>query len=796
MNKSKFIPSMFHRRLIGLMSVVCVLIVVLIGQMFRISVVQGAQRLLDAEAKLDRKSFLPTYRGRILDRYDRVLAEDRASYDIAVEYDVITGGWIRTQAAAQAKKELGRSKWSAMSPEAREMAIKERLSEWERCREQVWEAIMRLGGITREELQHRLDDIQRDVSSTAAYIWDQQRLMDEDKYGVADTDKTFKPQPIREQREAHVILANVPDAVAYEFRSLDSKWPGMIEVQDSHRREYPWLNCSVTLSRNSLPMPIRVDDAVTIDVRGVADHMLGSVRHEVWDDDLKRRPFTDPKTRQVIDLGGYRPGDRVGARGIERVMEDQLRGMRGVITERRDRDEKTRVEPVFGRDVQLTLDIALQARVQAVLSPQFGLTRVQPWQNNVMLPEGRPLNAAAVVLEIETGEVLAMVSMPTIAMGESMPDIEREISGAMVNRPVEAVYPPGSIIKPLVLSAAVSEHLHSLDATIECTGHYFKDKLDAARCWIYREKYGMQTHGALKADEALARSCNIFFYTLGDRLGLERECDWFHRFGMGSRLNVGLMYEARIVNKNGVEELKWVGESEGEVPDAAAISKMRDSGQWKFSQVIMGIGQGPIAWTPVQAANAYATLARGGIIRDATLLLDDSPGRRAKRRADLNLDSRLVGTALEGLRQAAMEHHGTGNHLTYEGIGEEPLLNAVDVQVWAKTGTAQAPALRLDTNGDGVLNEQDGHIAKLDHSWFVGLVGPKTGIKPLYAISVIVEYGGSGGRTAGPVANQIIHAMQSEGYLPGDPNANTSKLGRAPSVDPEPEIEHEVEAAD
>src|SRR5689334_12226247 len=126
MNKSKFIPSMFHRRLVGLMFVVCVLVVVLIGQMFRISVVQGGQRLADAQAKLDRKSVLPTYRGQILDRHNRVLAEDRASYDIAVEYDVITGAWIGAQAYGQARKDLGRSKWSAMSPEAREAAKKER----------------------------------------------------------------------------------------------------------------------------------------------------------------------------------------------------------------------------------------------------------------------------------------------------------------------------------------------------------------------------------------------------------------------------------------------------------------------------------------------------------------------------------------------------------------------------------------------------------------------------------------------------------------------------------------------
>ena len=84
---------------------------------------------------------------------------------------------------------------------------------------------------------------------------------------------------------------------------------------------------------------------------------------------------------------------------------------------------------------------------------------------------------------------------------------------------------------------------------------------------------------------------------------------------------------------------------------------------------------------------------------------------------------------------------------------------------WAKTGTAQAPPLKHDDNGDGEISESE-VIEHMDHAWFVGLVGPRNGT-PLYAISVIVEYGGSGGRTAGPIANQIIRALQAEGYLPG-----------------------------
>src|SRR5262249_16473427 len=161
-------------------------------------------------------------------------------------------------------------------------------------------------------------------------------------------------------------------------------------------------------------------------------------------DDLKRRPFYDLHTHDIADLGGYLEGDSVGARGVERTMEDQLRGKRGVSMERKDTGESTRIDPGYGRDVRLTLDIALQARVQPILSGEVGLAKVEPWHNNTVLPVGQPLNGAAVVLEIESGEILAMVSMPTIAMGVGMSPVEQQINGTTVNRAAETPYPPGS----------------------------------------------------------------------------------------------------------------------------------------------------------------------------------------------------------------------------------------------------------------------------------------------------------------------------------------------------------------
>jgi penicillin-binding protein 2 len=514
----------------------------------------------------------------------------------------------------------------------------------------------------------------------------------------------------------------------------------------------------VVLDRSSLPEPIRTEEPVTIRVSDVAGHILGHMRDEVWEQDVRRRPFFDPRTGQVSDLGGYRVGDAVGARGIERSLEDALRGTRGVVYERRDTGEQQRIEPVPGSDVHLSLDIQLQARVQAILTPEFGLARVQPWHHNDALALGRDLNGAAVVLDVETGQVLAMVSMPAV----SGPD-ERPGDAPWRNRAVEAVYPPGSIIKPLILVAAVNERIHDLSTPITCAGSYFPDNPHAARCWIYRERWDFRTHASLLAEEALARSCNIFFYTLADRLGIERLDAWLGRFGIGTPLDCGLG-SLQELEREGEARAVWVGESAGSLPGDAQIELMRAEGSLRFETTIMGIGQGAVTWTPLHAANAYATLARGGTIRDATLLLDDPRGTRRPRTADLELEPASVRAALEGLRQAVKEDHGTGHHIRYDDGSTERIINAPRVTARAKTGTAQAPPLDLD--GDGELDPQTER--NLDHSWFVGLVGAERDARPRYAIAVVIEYGGSGGRVAGPIANQIVRALQSEGYLPSE----------------------------
>ena len=127
---------------------------------------------------------------------------------------------------------------------------------------------------------------------------------------------------------------------------------------------------------------------------------------------------------------------------------------------------------------------------------------------------------------------------------------------------------------------------------------------------------------------------------------------------------------------------------------------------------------------------------------------------------DLQIPAAAIKAALEGLRASVNESYGTGHHITLEGGVREELFDIPDLAMWGKTGTATAPKFALDGDKDGVAETN----VQTDHAWFAGLVAPQ-GAAPQYAIAVILEHGGSGGKVAGPVAAEVMRALAAEGYL-------------------------------
>jgi cell division protein FtsI/penicillin-binding protein 2 len=850
------VPSMFHRRLLLLLVLIVLALTPLSLRLTSLTLGKGLGLREDAERRLVRRAWTPTVRGSILDRRGRVLAQDRPSYDVAVDYSVITGDWVQRQAYLAARHAAG-ARWGDMSAAQHEDSVARYRPAFVMHLDRGWDELARRLNITREDLDKRRDQVIAEIASKqehntlvllkselAHQIGLEREEIDEiwkgaggDTPGGGDSAERFDllaqrvvtasgekgrkldaaslksivkhaRQPIAEVKLPQVLMARVSDTVGFACRVLADQqvevlvddesgrgpggkelptgggsgdgsllsaasqfslsadvMPGLL-VMDGGDRDYPVETVSVPVDMSTLPSPLRRDGLRNIVVEGLAAHVLGRIRDQVHKEDPQRREeflradretwqaamgeslSNDSRYDPLKDRGGYRDGDRVGDTGVEASQESVLRGLRGVQTSRLDTGDRVFMQAVRGKDVTLTLDIMLQARVQAAMSPTLGLAVVQEWQRSAtqLLPVGapaigQPLNGAAVVLDIDSGDILAMVSMPSYTREQARQAPETVYQDPMnvpfLNRAIAKPYPPGSIVKPLILNGAVQRGNFTLDQRIACTGYLFPNQPNMYRCWIYKQHNGM-THSSryghdLSGSDAIMASCNIFFFTMGKRLGPEGIIGTYREFGVGDRFNLGVGQEfAGTLGKS----------SEG-------------SGVGQSDAIQMGIGQGPVSWTPLHAAAAYATLARGGIKIMPRLIV----GQPRPEPVDLNLNPAAVAEALDGLNRAVNDHEGTGNHLTIDDH-EEPIFNAPGVKIWGKTGTAAASPLMGDPDGEGPRGREI--LEAGDHSWFVILVGND---RPRYVISVVTDFGGSGGKVSGPIANQIIYALMAEGYL-------------------------------
>lgn len=771
------IPSQFHRRLVLLTMVAMAAMAVLLLRVAALTTTRSDELRAQAQRALSRTELIPTTRGRIFDRFGRVLAENQPCFDLAVRYNVLSGAWAYEQAHRDARAAYADT-WAELGYMARQRHVDEFRPVYERQVEELFTTLASLGEVSREELARRRDTIVQRVSQMADRLWEawrRQRLEQVDEpVTLGDV-----AQPIAEHQAYHTLMSALsPEARVAIERRIDRAqandqrrdarggrvfnelgvWSG-VRIERGTTRRYPLETMDVVVARDKFPTPLVYPEPTQVRVAGVGLQIIGQLR-EVQREDMQRRPFQrtsseDSGAAAGVDLGGYRLGDMAGRWGIEASQEDALRGTRGRVVHRLDTGEQTRAEPVPGEDVLLTLDIQLQARIQALLQPELGLMRTQAWHFDGAAQSPsyhQPLAGAVVVMAVTTGEVLAAVSSPSF----SLRDLEERpqwvwndpIDLPYVSRAYGRSYMPGSIVKPLVLSALVTEGKLAPGATIRCNGMYDPAHPNIWRCWIYKMSSGNHTHGDLTGPEAIAHSCNVFFHTAAARLGTERLVRWYDKFGLGRRPVVGL------------EERELAS---GHLPDLAKVDELKGTDFSVASGLFMGIGQGPIDWSPMQAAAAYATLARHGERLDPTFLRE--PMGESRHGEDLRLSPRAVEMAMAGLEQSVA--YGTTHHITIDGRRERVFTigDVVEgIKIRAKSGTADPGRRWRDLN----RNEQvdAGELRHWgDHAWVLALLQKPGSSRPDYVVAVLVEYAGSGGRAAGPVANQVLYALRAEGYL-------------------------------
>ncbi len=463
----------------------------------------------------------------------------------------------------------------------------------------------------------------------------------------------------------------------------------------------------------------------------VACHIIGVIG-PVYREDAARRNLSSDEAGYVECMRhNFLPGDVLGKTGVELMCEDRLRPRRGVRVYRR-RDELSRQEPAQnGSDVHLTIDIALQAELR-----------------DVIRRSGH--NGAIVIIDVASGDVLAAASWPgydlntfrakynDLAGLSKQPDprnpgkmiFTNEALKSLKNRPLMSraftgVFPPGSTVKPFTGLAGVGEKVITPHSPISCTGVNRHARNGKPQCWIHKMYH--QTHGPLDLFGGLKNSCNIYFVEVAHRLGPQRLADWFRLFGFGERPNMGLSASE---------------ESGGMVK----TSGLAISDAW-----FMAIGQGGIAATPLQVAVAHATIARDGLYLSPRLSLEGAPNQI---RRQIPITPAQAQVIRRGMHAVVHEQGGTARK-SWDNAKVE-----LDVEIGGKTGTADpGQPLKIDSDGDG---KPDTIVASGDHAWFAGFAPYH---HPQVAFTVFLEYAGSGGQNAAPVAKEALRLCEKFGYL-------------------------------
>jgi penicillin-binding protein 2 len=411
----------------------------------------------------------------------------------------------------------------------------------------------------------------------------------------------------------------------------------------------------------------------------------------------------------------YKVGDYLGKCGVEVAWEKYLRGRRGyrrieVDAYGRELGQLASVFPTPGANVHLTLDSRMQREAEACLEGRMG---------------------AIIALDPRNGRILAMASSPTFSpeafeRGLSTAEwqkINHDQNHPLENRAVKGQYPPGSTFKIVMAVAGLEEKVITPQTIFYCNGTMpFGDHI--FHCW---RKGG---HGAVNLHRALVQSCDIYFYNVGLRLGVDRIAKWSKRFGLGAPTGLDLDKEMPGL----VASTAW--------------KKARFHRPWQQGETFsVSIGQGYNLATPLQMARVAAAVANGGIVYKPYLVEKvESPTGEILYQARPTVQSRLEASpaTLEAVGRALVD-------VVNEGTARSARL--AQIQVAGKTGTAQVIAIDRDNPKKKI------HRLQEDHAWFVAYAPADD---PRVAVAVVVEHGGHGGSAAAPLARRVIVTAMSE----------------------------------
>ena len=465
----------------------------------------------------------------------------------------------------------------------------------------------------------------------------------------------------------------------------DVSWETLVAIE-AHQMDLPGVRVEVS-SKRYYP------------AKSVAAHLLGYVG--------------EVNNTEMEQFAGYRLGDLVGKVGLEKAWEEALRGHSGGQQIEIDASgrklrvlDEVRAQP--GRNLVLTLDLELQEEAERALEEVEG---------------------ALVVLSVHTGEVLVMVNRPAfnpnlfargIRRSEWRQLLENPLR-PLTNRVIQGQYPPGSTFKPIIAAAALAEGVITPETQFRCQGGLlFGGRMFG--CW---KRSG---HGGVDLKQALAQSCDVYFYHIGQRLGIQKIAEYARRFGLGRDIHIAFGPAAS-----------------GIIPDAV-WKRDRFGTPWYAGETLsVVIGQGYVTATPLQMAVAIAAIANGGtvyrpvfvkqVIGADNTILHTYPSEIV---TQVDIRAEHLQAVREGMWEVV---HGKA------GTGEKARL--IDIEVAGKTGTAQVIS--------GARGSEDDAPRRLrDHAWFVAFAPASD---PEVVVVCLIEHAGKGGgAVAAPVVRLVLEA--------------------------------------
>jgi penicillin-binding protein 2 len=718
---------MYKRRLQILMVCICLGLLVLLGRLGVLQLLRGDHYRAEAERALQSVQLLPGARGLIVDRNGVILAEDQACHQLSLDYGFIVHSiatdrrWLGRRLQRYWDEHGGevdpvafeRFKRDVMETQAMAETLDEQLHWAQRSIRQMRRELDLDTDTARERFERQFArgrGLAQEVAGEFGVNLDaaMERLLRKYERWSRHADR-----PVREQWQSHVVISGLDEDTANSLRPLLQETVGM-GIEPGHRRYYPH--------------------------GAIACHIIG-LTTPVYQEDAERHNL-EPDEAPWLErmLTNYLAGDVIGKTGVEAMYEAAethgkrtpvLRARRGYRRFSRPGETELTVPAEAGQTVRLTIDIELQARLTSLLA-RSGY--------------GGYSSGSIVVIDVPTGEVLALVSWPVFDLNtydDHRLELETDaIRLPMLHRAVAAAYAPGSTVKPITALAGLGAGKITPDTEFNCSGYMYVDANGKKhhRCW------NRTGHGPLNMVEALRQSCNVYFHKVASQLGAPLLTYWMGLFGFGEQPGTGLP-----------------GEKAGVLATANWLHAHRGRGYLPSDKWFFSIGQGVFAATPLQVANAHAAIARKGTYISPRIIKAIEPGDAAsghiqppaQETLELPIPAEHVEAVQRGMYEVVNDRRGTAWKHWNVGL---PL----SVEACGKTGTAQVPPMRIDSNGDGRLTDDDQIVRQGNHAWFAGFAPYR---EPKIAFAVLMEYAGSGGENAAPIAKETVRACIEAGYL-------------------------------